>query len=353
MTTLRNPGNPLISLQQGHWFKLICGASYQYLSAVHDLALVYTLAGVDCIDVAADPAVVMAVRNGIRVAQERAVELGRWANRPWVMISLNDGEDPHFRKATFDPDRCPGDCPRPCAAICPPQAIAAAGPLGLMRERCYGCGRCLPVCPLGLIEAHRFTLPVEAIASQLLPTVDALEIHTRVGRASAFAQLWQTLSPYVPGLKLVSVSCPDDPGLVAYLQDLYTLMQPRPAALIWQTDGRPMSGDIGDGTTHAAIKLAQKVLSAGLPGYVQLAGGTNGYTVEKLNTLGLLPVTGQPTVAGVAYGSYARGLILAEPTPDLTVRAGLRSALARADGLVAQLKGMRPDCLPRRLAGST
>ncbi|HBL14799.1 MAG TPA: 4Fe-4S ferredoxin, partial [Cyanobacteria bacterium UBA11162] len=56
----------------------------------------------------------------------------------------------------------------------------------------------------------------------------------------------------------------------------------------WQTDGRPMSGDIGIGATRAAVKLAQKVLAAGLPGYVQLAGGTNHHTVSKLKTLGLL-----------------------------------------------------------------
>ncbi|NEQ11897.1 MAG: 4Fe-4S ferredoxin, partial [Moorea sp. SIO4E2] len=123
---------------------------------------------------------------------------------------------------------------------------------------------------------------------------------------------------------------------------------------------RPMSGDIGMGTTHAAIKLAEKVIAAGLPGYVQLAGGTNNHTVSKLRAakllnrqVGRLPVEGskellkvgrlpversynnlglsatlreqpnnlpysnpkgeQPNnlsyIAGVAYGSYARVLL--------------------------------------------
>ena len=57
---------------------------------------------------------------------------------------------------------------------------------------------------------------------------------------------------------------------------------------MWQTDGRPMSGDIGKGTTHAAIRLAQKVLASDVSGYVQLAGGTNQYTALKLKALGLL-----------------------------------------------------------------
>lgn len=74
-----------------------------------------------------------------------------------------------------------------------------------------------------------------------------------------------------------------------------------------------MSGDIGDGATRAAVKLGQKVLAANLPGYVQLAGGTNFHTVSKLRALGLLNESKSPIspqhVAGVAYGSYARCLL--------------------------------------------
>lgn len=48
----------------------------------------------DCIDCAADESVVNAVNQGIEAARE-IVEVGR----PWVMISVNDDEDLHFRKA--------------------------------------------------------------------------------------------------------------------------------------------------------------------------------------------------------------------------------------------------------------
>ncbi|MFM8307321.1 MAG: 4Fe-4S ferredoxin, partial [Microcystis aeruginosa] len=43
--------SPFWSLVAGHWFKLICGASYQDLPTIRNLALTYTIAGADCIDV--------------------------------------------------------------------------------------------------------------------------------------------------------------------------------------------------------------------------------------------------------------------------------------------------------------
>ena len=48
---------------------------------------------VDCIDCAADVAVVSAVNEGIKSARDIGLR------RPWVMISVNDDEDLHFRKA--------------------------------------------------------------------------------------------------------------------------------------------------------------------------------------------------------------------------------------------------------------
>jgi hypothetical protein len=116
-----------------------------------------------------------------------------------------------------------------------------------------------------------------------------------------------------------------------------------------------MSGDIGTGTTRAAIKLGQKVLAAGLPGYVQLAGGTNGHTVSKLRSLGLLrPNPSQEPdqknsnqqaplfpadhayISGVAYGSYARTLLL----PILEQLETLDDHLSAQPSLTASLPAL-------------
>jgi Fe-S-cluster-containing hydrogenase component 2 len=328
---------PLHSLTEGNWFKLICGASFQHLPAIRNLALAYSLAGADCIDVAADPAVIVAAREGIGVAAtlaDMAIARGLpWQGKPWLMVSLNDGEDPHFRKAQFDVTRCPTDCPRPCETICPAQAISfnerERGFVGVSEQRCYGCGRCLPVCPSQLIFARSYVSTPTAIAPLIEEMgIDAIEIHTHAGNLANFKRLWQAIAPYINRLKLLAISCPDAPDVIDYLYTLHDLISPLPCPLIWQTDGRPMSGDLGKGTTHAAIALAAKVLKAGLPGYVQLAGGTNSYTVTKLQTAGMLNLKykqakeHQPKiidnvkeenhaqfVRGIAYGSYARSLL--------------------------------------------
>jgi Fe-S-cluster-containing hydrogenase component 2 len=315
-------GNPLHALQAGTWFKLICGASFQHLPDVRNLALAYTLAGADCIDVAADPAVIAAARRGIQTAfQVAGADSSRSLDRlPWLMVSLNDAEDPHFRKAAFDPARCPADCPRPCERICPARAIAfTESHQGVLDDRCYGCGRCLPVCPLG----HIITRSTVSAPETLLPTlfdcgIDAIELHTQVGHWQDFQRLWRAIEPWLDRLKLISISCPDDRDALAYLEAISEWISPLPIPSMWQTDGRPMSGDIGAGTTLAAVRYGQKVLEARLPGFVQLAGGTNHYTVPKLQATGLLKwaradtadrSADPPYIAGVAYGSYARKLL--------------------------------------------
>jgi Fe-S-cluster-containing hydrogenase component 2 len=304
---------PLHSLIEGSWFKLICGASYQHSTAVRSLALAYALAGADCIDVAADLAVITAAQEGIKVAAKLSKDKAR-NKSPWLMVSINDGEDPHFRKAQFDVTQCPSDCPQPCIKICPANAIEISSQInssGVIDRLCYGCGRCLPICPSELI----FTRSHISTPRMVLPWIeekgiDAIEIHTQVGHYDDFKRVWQDIAPKVSQLKLLAISCTEDQGVIDYLRSLYDLISPLPCPLIWQTDGRSMSGDIGKGTTHMAISFAQKVLQAKLPGYVQLAGGTNDYTVTKLNTAQMLR---QPqsnnSVSGVAYGSYARSIL--------------------------------------------
>ncbi len=309
----------LLSLESGSWFKLICGASYQYLPSIRNLSLAYTLAGIDCVDVAADRAVINSALAGVRVAQnyrQSAIALGYNPSKPLLMVSVNDGEDPHFRKAYFNPSRCPSSCDRPCEKICPADAITfKSGQEGVSEKLCYGCGRCLPICPYNYIETKSHVISIKEVLEWLtqLP-ISAIEIHTQQGHLEHFTQLWQSLKPHLSQLTLIAISCPYTPTVTKYLQQINQIIQPLPIPLIWQTDGRPMSGDIGKGTTHLTIKYAQQMIEQGFEGYFQLAGGTNEHTAQKIKLSPKL----KGKIAGIAYGSKARKL-LADTLPQLEI----------------------------------
>ena len=310
---------PEAALASGRWVKLICGAGNQDLAAIEDLCAIYALAGVHCIDVAADMAVATAARRGIAWAESQG------ARRPWLMLSLSDGDDPHFRKAGFDPGRCPADCPRPCQRVCPAEAITDRG--GVIAERCYGCGRCLPACPLGLINERQVLLSPGAVPDLLRAVQpDAVELHTQAGRQVGFGQrLHQLRNSGVP-LRRLAVSCGLERGagsgvtavplsaheLADELWQRFNGLRSAGYRPLWQLDGRPMSGDVGTGTAHAAVKLLRRIQPWAPPGPLQLAGGTNAHTLTLL--------AGTDRAAGVAFGGVARSLL--QPLLREAERAG-------------------------------
>ncbi|KAG9148232.1 hypothetical protein Leryth_021597 [Lithospermum erythrorhizon] len=293
-TTLTSPS---LSLQKGNWVKLICGASFEDVVDIRNLSLVYTLAGVDCIDCAAEASVVSAVNEGIEAART----IVPFIRRPWVMISVNDDQDLHFRKAEFDPSECPLDCTRPCELVCPANAISQEGipgvfEGGVITDRCYGCGRCFPVCPYDKIRETTFIRDICA-TSKLLKRddVDALEIHTSGRRAEMFRQLWNGLEDSVHHLSLIAVSLPDlKDTTISAMSTMYSIMESNLHCFnLWQLDGRPMSGDIGRGATREAIAFARSMVSSrGKPKGLQLNNWITNLRFEKLRVAFFLGAIG-------------------------------------------------------------
>lgn len=314
------------SLKNGAWVKFICGASNQDLPLIRNLCLLYTMAGVDCIDLSADPAVVVSAEEGVTRALQKQQQ-----RRPLLMISVNDNEDLHFRKAVFDPTHCPKDCPRPCEKVCPawaigPRSSSSSSTAGVIAERCYGCGRCIPTCPLGIIEGISYTVDRKTISNMFSSgIVDAIEIHTQHGQGAAFSQLWDEIGHSVLSrAAVVAVSFPDMKNeTLPYLNELQGVIAQHPAwptftgVQIWQTDGRPMSGDVGKGMAHASTSFARRMLDElsavpenqriinidGGKHFLQLAGGTNDYSPPLAKSQGLVGALG---FGGFAFGGYAR-----------------------------------------------
>lgn len=176
---------------------------------------------------------------------------------------------------------------------------------GVVAERCYGCGRCLPACPHGLIEEHSHVLEPAEVAPLLASLrPDAVEIHTQPGRLGAFAERLGQLVASGVALKRLAVSAAIEVG-TGELWQRYGLLRDAGLAPLWQLDGRPMSGDVGGGMAHAAVKLLAARLPLAPPGPLQLAGGTNGQTLVQLQARPELA----PFVAGVAFGGVARRLL--------------------------------------------
>jgi len=284
------------------WIKLICGASNEDIVAIEDLCAIYTAAGVDYIDVAAEESIVHAAKKGIDWAKEI------YKNSPGLMISISDGNDIHFRKAKFDPTKCPHHCPRPCEKVCPTFAIDN---FGIKESKCYGCGRCISSCPLNLISEYEYNLSKDNLASTLEKIKpDAVEIHTEINRIDAFAKVADILKSSQTKLEKISISCglnqstkksQEPKDLLKALWERYDILNELNIPLIWQLDGRPMSGDLAPTTSRDTVKLFEKIGSDLPPGLIQLAGGTNEKTHEFLKSNHLPD--------GIAFGSSARKIM--------------------------------------------
>jgi hypothetical protein len=188
--------------------------------------------------------------------------------------------------------------------------------------------------------------------------VDAIEIHTLQHHEKSFSDLWSEIGDQVLSRAAVlSISFPNmGEDTIPYLESLQSIITSCQSwssfkgVQIWQTDGRPMSGDIGKGTTHKASNLASDVLKKlknrdatadcssknsfhdkilsdigieevmnvndkgnrnlidvfGGRHFIQLAGGTNNYSSEVAKEEGLDSSKG---FGGFAFGGYARRVI--------------------------------------------
>ncbi len=171
--------------------------------------------------------------------------------------------------------------------------------------------RCLNSCPLNLISEYEYNLTKDDLGSTLQKIKhNAIEIHTEINRLDSFEKVVSILKRSGMKLDKISISCglnqsfkksqePED--LLKALWERYEILKKLEIPLIWQLDGRPMSGDLAPSTSRDAVKLFEKIGSDLPPGLIQLAGGTNEKTHEFLNSNNLPD--------GIAFGSAARKIM--------------------------------------------
>jgi hypothetical protein len=150
-----------------------------------------------------------------------------------------------------------------------------------------------------------------------------VEIHTLLGRGEAFERRLQQVADAGLPLRRLAVSCgleqdPETAGpppcrsparLARELWQRFVPVRRHGFRPLWQLDGRPMSGDVGRGTAHAAVNLLMAVRPLAPPGPLQLAGGTNASSLALLRRRAGGPRRARALAAGVAFGGQARSLL--------------------------------------------
>jgi len=325
-------------LNQGKYFKLVCGAGNEDAEEVRRLTIIYVLAGCNGLDVSATPEVVEACMSGIDRAYEIAPQLGREiSTRPFITVSVGMGGDHHVRKA-FILDDCV-DCKK-CIPVCPTDAIPDT--YEVIREKCIGCGNCEAVCP-PKVSAVRYEHNAKEL-SEILPKclslgAENIELHAAVADNESIMAEWQTVSDAQPN-NYISM-CLDRLHLsnTHLIQRILEAGEIAGNRMIIQADGVPMSGGDDDfNTTLQAIAIADVINKdlmqkdrkyKGLP--ILLSGGTNGKTKELADLCGI-------RFSGVSIGTHARKIVKEQvQNVDFdTDMDSLMEAIAIAEDLVSR-----------------
>ncbi|MEA1984397.1 MAG: 4Fe-4S binding protein [Euryarchaeota archaeon] len=288
-------------LQERCYFKVVCGAGNEDPEEVFKLAMVYTLAGANGIDVSANIDVVKSCMAGIDKAFELAPLLGREIkDRPFINVSVGLKGDPHVRKATIYQEQCT-QCGL-CQKACEQEAITEN--FIVLEYRCIGCGICAKVCPSEAIGFYHKKIDFnETLPGCLAAGAENLELHAIIDDDEAVIEDWKLINRLVPD-NFISM-CLDrsqlsNRHLIQRIKDVYDITGNR---TIIQADGDPMSGGSDNfNTTLQAIAIADIVQKSKIPVMLLGSGGTNSKTAElaRLCNVGL---------NGVSLGTYARRIV--------------------------------------------
>jgi Fe-S-cluster-containing hydrogenase component 2 len=289
------------ALKNKRFVKLICGASNTDQRQIEILAMVYSLAGVNVIDISPDKESFDSAKSGIdqakKIYNNNPLDFPHF-NEPLIMLSINAGSDLHFRKAKINPELCT-NCMN-CTHVCPAWALYEnSGQLQFNLKSCYGCARCVKVC-----DKRAVSLDKTKMATFFPDNCEAVEIHTGNSSLEEVKSFIKN-NPFITkktGLISFSVEAGlfDRNDLIKFVQSLISLVEKK---VIIQLDGNPMSANNTASASLQALAAVQVLLGLNPDCYIQIAGGINHLTKSYLKMFNL-------PISGVGYGTFARKIIL-------------------------------------------
>lgn len=320
------------NLEEKKFHKFIIGAALKDYQAIKDYSYYFTHAGADVIDISAFPHSVLCAKEGINKALKEDSSL----EEPLIMVSVNIGEDPHFRRIEVNWDNCT-HC-LACVPSCPSGAFEAQGSrlkeslspnleprtnqqssLNYSADLCFGCSNCLPSCDFDALSFENWLAfePESLVKLQKLGA-RSLEIHLN-NDLEAFKSFYKK----APEFELESFCIGSEQMNKKDLEKAtYTIINSvknkKQKPFIIQTDGVPLSGarDLAiekDLISMQNAKVVGEYIKEKFPKYqkkiyLQLAGGITEKSFQKARLQGL-------DINGVAIGSYARKILKTSKDP--------------------------------------
>jgi ferredoxin len=304
-------------LNQGKFFKLVCGAGNEDAEEVKRLTVLYTLAGAAGMDISANMKVVDACMTGIDYAFYIAGKYDlKISHRPFITVSVGMPGDHHVRKALINLKDCI-TC-NLCIPVCPTDAIPEE--LKVIEEKCIGCGNCSAVCPVNVISYyHNEKELLEILPKCMAAGAEHIELHAAVAEDEYIMREWGIINRVNPKNHLSM--CLDrlhlsDFALEERIKKAKAISGDR---LIIQADGYPMSGGEDDfNTTLQAIattdiinkrfnkkpdkKTGKMVYKSKNEINILVSGGTNSLTAA-------LARQNDVRFQGVSIGTFARKIV--------------------------------------------
>lgn len=321
-----------MSLRERDFVKIICAAGTEDPLIVKNIALIYTLAGADCIDMAANPSIVKAARAGVELAKSLALKFGKGeASEPILCISFGVKGDQHVRKARVTEI---GKGLVALTKVCPTNAIVGGTngePVRVIEPLCIGAGKCALVKP-GAIE---FYTP-ERNLREILPLCKAegaamFELHANAGTDEEVVEDWQLMNEVNPGGYLsmcIGRSYKSNKEILERVEKIRAISGQR---TIIQADGNPMTGESDSMNCGLqAVAMGDIIRKMRNPPFVLLSGGTNAKSVELAKFSGVL-------LNGISFGSYARKIVYKYIT--MAGLEGKEEELREAVGLASEFVG--------------